>query len=392
MESALGWVRKRIGPDFSLLPAIFLALDFKQICDAQSDESKYGSILGISDKEAKKFVLFFNRVGFRPARDERHSLNFRLRIVDETFLRKLVVRIERRSGLIEICIQREVIESGLFNEMLSRLLIVMRNYGHGIGNILNVQSGIDQDASLYLNLGDGGNEYDVEITSEMNFYAFARRKNEREIGLIPDSFTLFDIENEVNFAVVTDKQVASEEYRTRSKSIFWRGATTGRAFGSEALANPRIAFCQATLSLHPLVDAKITKVVQFKNGKKVQRELKRLGLMSRMVEESEFSRHMAYIDLDGNSTAWGTFRKYLQVVHVIKPLSEFSMFYHLLEPADAFTSIRGTSHLIEKLKNDENFANNFEVAWNGYQFALGVRDKIRSGEATIFPSSREAKG
>ena len=107
--------------------------------------------------------------------------------------------------------------------------------------------------------------------------------------------------------------------------------------------------------------------------------------MAPKAMEVEFAQHCAYVDLYGNSTTWGTFRKYLQIVHVIKPSSPFTMFYHLMQPSESFTSIVSTKDPHQLIFDDKFFFDNFDVAWRGYEFALHIREKIRTGDATIFP-------
>ena len=91
------------------------------------------------------------------------------------------------------------------------------------------------------------------------------------------------------------------------------------------------------------------------------------------------------MDLDGNSTAWGALRRYLRLVHVIKPLSQLEMFYNVSQPTGTATSVQHAEALFKKLRLNDSMANNFETAWKGYQFARQIRTKIAEGDATIFP-------
>jgi len=56
------------------------------------------------------------------------------------------------------------------------------------------------------------------------------------------------------------------------------------------------------------------------------------------------------VDLDGNSAAWGTMRKYLRLLHVIKPDSRFEMFYGIEQPADTFTAVRDGDDFFRKIR------------------------------------------
>ena len=182
-----------------------------------------------------------------------------------------------------------------------------------------------------------------------------------------------------------EEETARKDFEARQALVFWRGTTTGRKTKGDELTNKRIQFCMESLKYPSCVDAKISRVGQFRNNRRTLSKLKRYGITAPRVPESEFARYMATIDLDGNVSAWGTLRKYLMLVHVIKPESAFEMFYHVGQPLDTFTRVSGTNEFFQRIEREEQLADCFQTAWKGYVFAHGIRERIKAGEATVYP-------
>lgn len=325
----------------------------------------------------------------RSADTDPHLLGPHFSISMDFFLHKSVVKILRKGNAIRVVMHESVLKPDKFNPEFTRLMNVFRFYPEGVRKILDYVEAATGETFFFLDISDGGGNHESGISVNSNFYAFCRRKRKVEIGLIPDPFNLNDLSRDVQFTEYRDRDEARSAYEQRKALIFWRGSTTGRLNTRNILDNPRIKFCSDALDFPESIDAKIMNVVQFRNNKRVFKKLLKAGLMVPRVSETEFSNYMATIDLDGNSSAWGGLRKHLRLMHVIKPASDFEMFYHVNQPAETFSSVDHVDDVFRELERDENYANNFETAWQGYEYAHEVRRKIVAGDATVFPAGVE---
>jgi hypothetical protein len=107
--------------------------------------------------------------------------------------------------------------------------------------------------------------------------------------------------------------------------------------------------------------------------------------MGDVISESEFANFMAYLDLEGNASAWGTFGKYLQHIHIMKPDGEFSHFFDFFQEADSHTPFTNFDYLLERLNSRKIIIGDFDVAHRGYLSALNALEIMASGDATVFP-------
>jgi hypothetical protein len=379
-------VRDKSNPDLWRFKSLFEQLDYQQICSIYLNQDQLRKYLRVKPNEIEKYQSFLERIGFRS--EERNGVrpNFKIGFSHDYFPSMSTARVIRGEGRIEIVLHDSIFEPHNFTNMIFRLITVLRNYQVGIEKIFDYSRKMYGVDFFNLDLGDGGVIYRMEVTPQSNLYAFTRRNELVNVGLVPDPYTLHDIETGINYYEYQSKEEAKKEYESRRKSIFWRGSTTGRAPQNQISENERVRFCLKSQNYEPLIDAKITEVVQFQDNEIGLMELQKMGIVAPAVSESKFAKYQAFIDIDGNSSGWGTFRKYLRLIHVIKPKSDFSMFYYLWQPQNTLTSIRDTDDLFESITNDADFPTNFEVAWNGYNFVRDARKKILLGEATIFPS------
>lgn len=314
-----------------------------------------------------------------------HDLSPQFRLSDRFFLSKSVVKIFRDYSAIEVELHKSFLNPRGFEFLFPRLLMVLHGYSSGLSNILDHSESTTGRAFLYLDLADGGNNYPGELAPDANFYAFSRQNRFTGIGLIPDPYTLHDLYNDVQFDEFTSEEEGRADYQNRKDSIFWRGSTTGKLSGADVNLNQRARFCIDALGYPESIDAKITNVIQFPSNKAAFKTLSKLGVIAPRILETGFSECKATVDLDGNSASWGVFRKYLRLMHVIKPRSNFEMFYTVDQPGETFTVVDGLDDLFRRVRMNANFADNFETAWKGYCFAHEVRKKISSGNATVFP-------
>jgi len=307
------------------------------------------------------------------------------RVCKTFFMHRSVVGICRERGEIQVSLHDSFLKSGTFQSLFPRLLVVLQSYSLGLSKMLDHSERTTGCSCLHLDLGDRGSTHGRALRTDTNFYAFSRKTEEPEIGLIPDPYNLSDLSNDTCYENYRDKEEARAAYQQRMALIFWRGSTTGRTPRGRIHENRRIRFCIDALEYADSVDAKITNVVQFWNNKTAFQTLMKKGIMAPRVPETAFSNYKATVDLDGNSASWGALRKYLRLIHVIKPRSQFEMFYSVGQPEETFTSIAELEDLFVRLRQNAKLADNFEIAWQGYRFALEARRKIAAGEATIFP-------
>jgi hypothetical protein len=360
--------------------------DFQQICTIADDEKEFLRFVKVKKTEIDRYRFFLRSIGFRTEKKKERNFNFELVFTENYFLSKSTAKIVRSDGKITVNLHKSIFEPNGLQNGVGRLITVLKNYPLGVEKIFDHSFKISETEFFYLDLDDGGHIYKQKVTADSNVYAFTRRKEVTSIGLIPDPYTLNDMAMGVNYPEYKNEVIALNEYWKRRKATFWRGSTTGRTIARQLSSNERVQFCREALQYEHLVDAKITDIAHEPDRKDGLVELEKMGVLGTRVRESEFAKYQAFIDLDGNSCGWGTFRKYLRLIHVIKPDSGYEMFYYFWQPEDSLTRVRDTRHLFDLLETESNFANNFEVAWKGYQFATKMREKIRAGEATVFPN------
>ena len=321
----------------------------------------------------------------KPVQPDPHVTGPRFVFSDSVNINKSVARIIRKNGLLRVVLHESILHPQEFSPRFPRLIKVLQYYSKGVSAILDHCEENTGRSGFLLDLSDGGNIKRRNVMNSAEIYAFCRPKNRPDIGLIPDPLNLNDLSENISFPHYRDKHEAQIAYEGRNSQIFWRGSTTGRSHRHDAFTNQRIRFCQDALEYVSAIDAKITNIVQFPDNPLVFETLKNAGLMSPPVNESAFSDYMATIDLDGNTAAWGALRKYSRLVHVIKPRSDFEVFYHVAQPTDTVTTIENVNDVFGMLKQNADYPNDFETAWQGYLFAQEVRRKVMTGDATIFP-------
>lgn len=380
-------ISKPSGIDLPLdLQRVILHFSHDEICALQSDSTTLKNFLGISDIQAGRYLEYLAEVGFRPSSNELpiKPMNFRIRTTPDFTFAESVIKIGRESDGVVITIHESLFGQWQFENWMFRILALMRNYRVGVTKILDRCQESLNLPFFYLDISDGGLDFEDTLKSGSNVYTFCRKNGLRSIGLIPDAYTLHDLEYEEPPKIWSSKDAAKLDYDSREKRIFWRGSTTGRNQGS-IRSNRRVQFCLRALGYPDQIDAKITHVVQFDDNKKAYAVLHQKKVTAPPVTEVEFGRYASFVDLEGNSTAWGSFRKFALLIHVIRPVGQFELFYYSIQPSDSFTSVKDEGEIFQNLDRDSTFADNFEVAWQGYNFALKVRQMVMEGEGTIHP-------
>ena len=138
----------------------------------------------------------------------------------------------------------------------------------------------------------------------------------------------------------------SARFLKRSKVVYWRGASTGAGGTTfeEFSRNPRVVSC---IRIRHLIgqfgDAKISELVQYPKSLHGEMDayLSEQGIRaSARVPEQDFGLHQMFIDLPGNTSAWGTFRKYLMGCLILRPHHHSELFYYrFLEPLVHFVPL-----------------------------------------------------
>ena len=135
-------------------------------------------------------------------------------------------------------------------------------------------------------------------------------------------------------------------WRQRRPVAIWRGATTGsQAITPRRLVqNPRYRLCALSLRWPDRLDARLTSVVQCRDGaaqQAVTAELERLGLMAPVLEPLEMAQCRWIVDIDGNVNSWGLLWKLLSGSCVLRVASDRGQwFHHRLQPGHHLVPIR----------------------------------------------------
>lgn len=123
-------------------------------------------------------------------------------------------------------------------------------------------------------------------------------------------------------------------FAAKQPKLFWRGTTTGRVDGGtvDGLAqNHRVRACLfAQQALGARGDVKVSRLhgVRPELVADAQRYLDAHGIGAPPAPEAAFGEYQAYLDLPGNSAAWGTYRKYLMGCLVVRPASDRELLYY----------------------------------------------------------------
>lgn len=158
--------------------------------------------------------------------------------------------------------------------------------------------------------------------------------------LFPDLYLLAATPTSVSEAAFT------KDFRARASVVFWRGATTGGTIRSkdDLFANYRVATClRLRRELGDRGDCRVSRVTQLDGYAEDEAiaELRAVDIFGDYVPESRFAAYQMFIDLDGNTAAWGTCLKYLAGCLVLRPPSSRELYYsHLLKPWAHYIPIR----------------------------------------------------
>ena len=238
---------------------------------------------------------------------------------------------------------------------------------------------IELGQKVRLCLADGADESNVP-TDDFVTIAFCGRSDTLDrIILVEDTYSVKARQLLVALPEPLGKDAARALYDRRIDKVFWRGSTTGpirfeaNELADRLLSNQRVRFCLEASLGSKRIDALITNIVQV-NGDERNRWVKQLqqwALLGSQVPEEEFLRYRYYIDLDGNSAAWGAVQKYLGLCLVIKPVSQWRVKHHeMLQNGVNFLEISAPKVTeVEKILDRYSPGQLFEIAYSGHLMA-----------------------
>ena len=331
-------------------------------------------------EEAREIFVYLRSCGFKKTAD---SIDFKIIPCDLRVDPKSLVEIKRvDDGDIEIRIDFFRVRNS--DLLLGRLINFLTGYWNGIEKILDHELNEHGRMSFYLCLEDS---YGIDSKQQLksSSYAFSRPKQSIDVGLVPDPYALANLNSSKIFPDLRDIEKARTDFSDRKEKIFWRGSTTGHFKGAGTKNNQRVIFCTRSLEFPNFFDVSITSAVEYFDTKSRRKKLTKSGIMGDVISESEFANFMAYLDLEGNASAWGTFGKYLQHIHIMKAEGEFSHFFDFFQEAGSHTPFTNFDYLLERLNSRKIIIGDFDVAHRGYLSALNALEIMASGDATVFP-------
>ena len=245
------------------------------------------------------------------------------------------------------------------------------------------------------------------LTEELHFNLRDEPENaealvfDRERGgmssLLPDLYML-DYSMTHRSSAELSPQSFATRFLGRRPQIFWRGSTTGgNGLGSSQLTslsdlarNPRVLACLRLRDIAgSAADCKITRLVQCADGDRPAfvQWLTEQSVFDLEVEEQQFALYQMYLDLPGNGSAWGTFKKYLYGCLVIVPESSRELAYHRhLSPWHHFIPVKADLSDIAGIVSwvYDNQAQAASIAFAGRAKMLGYLSNIATHVSAAF--------
>jgi len=201
--------------------------------------------------------------------------------------------------------------------------------------------------SLKFNFEDGGAD---------GFFSFDRPAGSGRM-IITDLYMLRDWMTYHYYPELSYEQFATI-FRSRIPKLFWRGSSTGSAFMrtiADLAKNPRVHAC-LMIAKHGGggADCKISALQQIEPGisKEAVAFLKENGVWGQRVSEDDFGKYQMYLDIKGNASAGGTFRKFLLGNLIFKVASRRELLYdrHLTPWTDYIPVAADISDVGEKIR------------------------------------------
>ena len=258
-----------------------------------------------------------------------------------------------------------------------KVLLMPSRVGWLLVNQWTMISGlVKQGNKVRLCLADGADESNVPADDYITIAFCATGETIDRIILVEDTYSARARQLLMAYPEPFDKKAARALYDRRMDKVFWRGSTTGAIhleadeLADRLLSNQRVRFCLEARLGSKRIDALITDVVQVSGKERISwiNQLKKWSLLGAKVTEKEFLRYRYYVDLDGNSAAWGTFQKYLGLCLVIKPVSQWRLLNHemLLDGVNFLEVSKASVAEIEKILDRYDEDALFEIAYQGH--------------------------
>ena len=238
---------------------------------------------------------------------------------------------------------------------------------------------VKQGNKVRLCLADGADDSNVPADDYITIAFCASGETIDRIILVEDTYSARARQLLMAYPEPFDKKAARALYDRRMDKVFWRGSTTGAIhleadeLADRLLSNQRVRFCLEARLGSKRIDALITDVVQVTGKEQISwiNQLKKWSLLGTRVTEKEFLRYRYYVDLDGNSAAWGTLQKYLSLCLVIKPVSQWRILNHemLLDGVNFLEVSKASVAEIEKILDRYDEDALFEIAYQGHLMA-----------------------
>ncbi len=201
--------------------------------------------------------------------------------------------------------------------------------------------------SLRFNFEDGGAD---------GFFSFDRPAGSGRM-IITDLYMLRDWITYHYYPELSYEQFVSI-FRSRIPKLFWRGSSTGSPFMrtiADLAKNPRVHACMTILkNAGDGADCKISALQQIEPAisKNAVSYLKENGVWGQRVSEDDFGNYQMYLDIKGNASAGGTFRKFLLGNLIFKVASRRELLYdrHLTPWTDYIPVAADVRDVGEKIK------------------------------------------
>ena len=238
---------------------------------------------------------------------------------------------------------------------------------------------VEMGQKVRLCLADGADEVNVPEDDFVTIAFCGLNNILGRIILVEDTYSAQARQLLRKYPEPLGKKAARAIYDRRIDKVFWRGSTTGPInrdaieLSDRLLSNQRVRFCLEASLGSRRIDALITQIVQVNQEEhnKWSKRLQQWSLLGSKVPEEEFLRYRYYIDLDGNTAAWGTIQKYFGLCLVIKPVSQWRVKHHeMLQNGVNFLEISLPSVTeVEKILDLLGPDQLFEIAYSGHLMA-----------------------
>lgn len=259
------------------------------------------------------------------------GLSPRLAAEEVTFTtRGGAARYASRFPKIDVELSTAIDQAEFFGDFRSRILHAVQLVGPYLAGYALLSP-----FALTFNLGDAGSAGALSFD----------RPEGSDWPLCPDMYLLQAQARSTDTHV---EALVETDFRKRIPLVFWRGSTTGSGWirsVSDLMSSTRVMLClRVRAALGERADCRISRIVQLDGLTETEAvsALNAAGVLADEVPESAFGAYQMFLDLPGNTAAWGTCFKYLAGCLVLKPPSGRELSYsHLLRPWQHYIPVAG---------------------------------------------------